>query len=87
MANIASAKKRARQAITHHHHNVMLTSRLRTALKKVNRTIQSGDKSAAEQAYRAAVALVDSSVNKGLIHRNKAARHKSHLNTHIKAMC
>ena len=86
MANIASAKKRARQAVVRREHNVMLTSRMRTAVKKVLKAIQAGDKAVAEQAYRAAVPMVDSSVNKGLIHRNKAARHKSRLNARIRAM-
>jgi small subunit ribosomal protein S20 len=86
LANITSAKKRARQAVVRREHNVMLTSRMRTAVKKVLKAIQSGDKTVAEQAYRAAVPVVDSSVNKGLIHRNKAARHKSRLNARIRAM-
>lgn len=86
MANIASAKKRARQAVQRREHNVMLTSRMRTAVKKVLKAIQSGDKAAAEQAYRVAVPVVDSSVNKGLIHRNKAARHKTRLNARIRSM-
>ncbi|WP_455384857.1 30S ribosomal protein S20 [Acidihalobacter prosperus] len=86
MANIISAKKRARQAVVRREHNVMLTSRMRTAVKKVLKAIQSGDKTVAEQAYRAAMPVVDSSVNKGLIHRNKAARHKSRLNARIRAM-
>ena len=86
MANITSAKKRARQAVVRREHNMMLTSRMRTAVKKVLKAIQSGDKAVAEQAYRTAVPVVDSSVNKGLIHRNKAARHKSRLNARIRAM-
>ncbi|MEJ2478668.1 MAG: 30S ribosomal protein S20 [Acidihalobacter sp.] len=86
MANITSAKKRARQAVVRREHNMMLTSRMRTAVKKVLKAIQSGDKAVAEQAYRTAMPVVDSSVNKGLIHRNKAARHKSRLNARIRAM-
>jgi len=86
LANIASAKKRARQAVVRREHNKMLTSRMRTAIKKVLVAIQSGDKAAAVDAYRAASSLVDSSVNKKLIHRNKAARHKSRLNARIRSM-
>lgn len=86
MANIASAKKRARQAVVRREHNKMLTSRMRSAVKKVLVAIQSGDKAAAVDAYRAASSLVDSSVNKKLIHRNKAARHKSRLNARIRSM-
>ena len=48
--------------------------------------IESGDKSAAETAYKAAVPAIDSSVTKGLMHRNKAARHKSRLNNHVRNM-
>ena len=86
MANIASAKKRARHAVVRREHNKMLMSRMRTSIKKVLQAIQSGDKEAAQAAYRAATAMVDSSVNKGLIHRNKAARHKSRLNARLRAM-
>ncbi|APZ41722.1 30S ribosomal protein S20 [Acidihalobacter ferrooxydans] len=86
MANIASAKKRARQAVVRREHNMMLSSRMRTMMKKVIKAIQSGDKNAAVEAYRSAMPIVDSSVNKGLIHRNKAARHKSRLNARIRAM-
>ena len=86
MANITSAKKRARQAVVRREHNMMLASRMRTAVKKVLKAIQAGDKAGAEQAYRDAVPVVDSSINKGLIHRNKAARHKSRLNVRIRAM-
>jgi small subunit ribosomal protein S20 len=86
LANITSAKKRARQAVVRREHNMMLTSRMRTAVKKVLKAIQAGDKAGAEQAYRDAVPVVDSSINKGLIHRNKAARHKSRLNVRIRAM-
>jgi len=59
---------------------------MRTAMKKVIRLIQAGDKQAAAEAFKAAVSVIDSAAGKGLIHRNKAARHKRRLNTHIKAM-
>lgn len=58
----------------------------RTYLKKVNAAIETGDKAAAEQAYQAAVPVVDRMADKGIIHKNKAARHKSRLNAQIKAM-
>ncbi|OBS09491.1 30S ribosomal protein S20 [Acidihalobacter prosperus] len=86
MANIASAKKRARQAVVRREHNMMLTSRMRTAVKKVIKAIQSGDKTVAQEAYQAAVPVIDGSVTKGMIHKNKAARHKSRLNARIRAM-
>lgn len=86
MANIASAKKRARQAIKRREHNHARRSMMRTSIKKVLKAIESGDKAAAEQAYREAVPVIDKTVGKGLVHKNKAARHKSRLNGHIKAM-
>lgn len=86
MANTAQSKKRARQAIKRNEHNVPLRSTFRTAVKKVLAAVASGDKSAAEAAYKAAVSIIDKTENKGLIHKNKAARHKSRLNTRIRAM-
>jgi small subunit ribosomal protein S20 len=86
LANIASARKRARQAVVHRERNVALMSRLRTAVKKVLKAIQTGDKAAAQQAFKAAMPVIDGSVTKGMVHRNKAARHKSRLNARIRAM-
>jgi len=86
LANIASARKRARQNIKRRAHNMALRSRMRTYVKKVRRAIEAGDKEAAQAAYREAVSVLDSTANKGLIHKNKAARHKSRLNAQIKAM-
>lgn len=86
MANIASAKKRARQAEKHRAHNVSLRSRLRTLIKKVVLAVDAGEIDKAQAAFREAVPVIDSSVNKGLIHRNKAARSKSRLSARIKAL-
>ena len=58
----------------------------RTYLKKVLSAIEAGDKAAATAAYVAAVAVIDRIADKGLIHKNKAARHKSRLNAKIKAL-
>ena len=80
MANSSSARKRVRQAERHREHNVALRSRLRTAIKNVIKAVNANDKALADAAYKKAVPLIDSSVNKNLIHRNKAARHKSRLN-------
>jgi small subunit ribosomal protein S20 len=55
-------------------------------LKKVVRALETGDKEAATTAYAAAMPIIDAMVNQGLVHRNKAARHKSRLNAHIKAL-
>lgn len=86
MANIASAKKRARQAEVRREHNAAQRSRLRTFVKKVLLAIQSGDVAQAQAAFREAQPVIDSAVNKGLIHKNKAARHKSRLNAKVKAL-
>ncbi len=63
-----------------------LRSRMRTYVKRVRAAIASGDKQAAEAAYRDAVSMLDSTATKGLVHANKAARNKSRLNAHIKLM-
>lgn len=86
MANIASAKKRARQAAKRRLHNNSRRSMLRTYLRKVVESIASGDKTAATTAYQSAVPIIDRMANKGLIHKNKAARHKSRLNARIRAL-
>lgn len=86
MANSLSARKRARQSEKHRLRNASQRSNMRTALKKVVSAIESGDKKAAQSAYTVAVPLIDKSVTKGLIHRNKAARHKSRLNAQIRAL-
>ena len=86
MANSPQARKRARQATTHNKRNAAVRSQFRSAIKKVNYAIDAGDKPAAEAAYKAATPVIDNTCNKGLIHRNKASRHKSRLNTRIRAM-
>lgn len=86
MANSAQAKKRARQAETHRQRNAGQRSMLRTYIKNVVKAVASGDKNNAISAYKAAVPVIDSMARKGMIHKNKAARHKSRLNQHIQAM-
>jgi len=86
VANIKSAKKRAKQNEVRRAHNAALRSRLRTAVKKVLRAIQAGDKAAAEASYRAAVPEIDRMVNKGIIRKNRAAHYKSKLNARVRAM-
>ena len=86
MANSAQARKRAKQAQTRRTHNVTLRTRMRTAIKKVRASITSQDQASANETYRHAVRVMDSMVNKGLMHRNTIARYKSRLNKTIKAM-
>jgi small subunit ribosomal protein S20 len=86
MANTASARKRARQSETQRQHNASLRSELRTAVKNVRKAIDAGDKSAAQTVYQSAVSTIDSIADKNIIHKNKAARHKSRLAAAIKAL-
>lgn len=86
MANSVSARKRARQAERHRLRNASMRSNVRTAIKKVLRAIEAGDKDAAVSAYKDAVPAIDRSVSKGIMHKNTAARNKSRLNQHVKDM-
>ena len=86
MANTKSAEKAARQAEKHRARNVALRTRMRSAVRNVSAAITGGDKAAAQATYQAAVPGIDTLVNKRIIHRNKAARHKSHLAARIRAM-
>ena len=86
MANTAQSKKRARQAETHRQRNTSYRAMFRTVLKKVFAAISAGNKDEATTAYKAAVSVIDKTSNKGLIHKNKAARYKSRLNTRVHAM-
>lgn len=86
MANIASAKKRARQSEVRRQHKAGQRSRLKTFIKKVNVAIESKNKEAASNTYKIAVPVIDSAVSKGLIHKNKAARHKRRLNARVHAL-
>ncbi len=86
MANSPQARKRARQAEKRRSHNASLRSLVRTNIKRVVAAIQAGDAEQAQAAYTAAVPVIDRMADKGIIHKNKAARHKSRLNAQIKAL-
>lgn len=86
MANIKSAQKRARQAEKARKHNMGLRSRMRTKIKNVIKACDAGDKDAAVAAFRDAVPAIDSMVNKGIVNKNKAARHKSRLNQRVRSL-
>ena len=86
MANSLSARKRVRQSEKSRLLNASQRSHVRTSIKRVLAAIEAGDRNAAEAAYKTAVPAIDRSVSKGLMHRNKAARHKSRLNKHIRAL-
>lgn len=86
MANTKSAEKAARQAEKHRSHNITLRSRMRTAIRKVVDAVAKGNKDEAQTSYRAAVPLIDTLVNKRIIHRNQADRHKSRLSARVKKL-
>ena len=86
MANTAQARKRARQSVKVNAHNAALRSTLRTAIKKIIKAVESGDKAAAAASYNENVAVIDRIADKKIIHKNKASRHKSRLSAAIKAM-
>ncbi|GKV75128.1 30S ribosomal protein S20 [Pectobacterium brasiliense] len=86
MANIKSAKKRAVQSEKRRKHNASRRSMMRTFIKKVYAAIAIGDKEAAQKAFNDMQPIVDRQAGKGLIHKNKAARHKSNLVARINAM-
>ena len=86
VANIKSARKRARQADKTRLHKMGLRSKMRTSIKAVIAAVESGDKDAASAAYKAAVPVIDSMITKGVVNKYKAARHKSRLNKMVKAL-
>ena len=86
MANSPSARKRAKTQEKRRQHNASQRSMVRTYIKKVIAAIATGDAVAASAAYATAVPVIDRMADKGLIHKNKAARHKSRLNAKIKAL-
>jgi len=86
VANIKSAKKRARQSEVHRMRNASQRSMLRSSIRKVLKAIEAKDKAAAQAAYQSAEPVMDRYAHHGLIHKNKAARHKSRLTAHIKAI-
>ena len=86
MANTASARKRARQTEKRRQHNASLRSELRTAVKNVKKAIEAGDKAAAQAILQRASSTIDSIADKNIIHKNKAARHKSRLSAAVKSL-
>jgi len=86
VANIKSAKKRAKQTIVRNARNNSQRSMLRTSVKKVLKALNANDAEGAAAAMTAAQPLLDRFAARGLIHKNKAARHKSRLNARIKAL-
>ncbi len=86
MANTAQAKKRTRQNEKRRRHNASQRSMMRTYVKRVVSGIEAANKAQSSEALKEAVSVLDKMASKGLIHKNKAARHKSRLNARIKAL-
>ncbi len=86
MANSAQARKRARQAEVRRQRNMGQRSTVRSAIKQVVIAAQSGDQARAAESLKAATPTIDSMARKGIISKNKAARHKSRLNQRIRAL-
>ncbi len=86
MANSAQARKRARQAVRRRERNVRHRSTVRTYIKKVVAAVEAGDRDRAAAALKDAVPVIDRMVGKGILHKNKAARHKSRLAAHVRAL-
>ncbi len=83
---LASGRKRARQDVVLNAHNSALRSRFRTMVKNVQKAVGGGDKAKAAEAFRAAQGIIDSVADKGIFHKNKAARTKSRLAARVKAL-
>jgi small subunit ribosomal protein S20 len=83
---LASGRKRARQDVKLNAANTSLRSKFRTAIKNVQKAVLTGDKAKATDLYRSAQSVIDSIADKGLFHKNKAARHKSRLSAKLKAL-
>lgn len=83
MANHKSSEKRVRQTEKKNAINRSNRSKLRTQIKSLRAAVASGDKSSSEEILLPTISLIDKAVNKGLIHKNTAARHKSRLTKHV----
>ena len=83
---IASGRKRVRQDVKLNAANTSLRSKFRTAVKGALAAVKAGKKDEAAASVKAATPVIDSMVNKKLIHKNKAARHKRQLNAGLKAL-
>ncbi len=86
MANSPQARKRARQAESHRARNISHRSKVRTYIKRVVSAIDSGDAEAANAALGEAIPVIDKMASKGIMHRNKANRHKSRLAAKVNAL-
>ena len=86
MANTKQAAKRAKKSTQQRAVNAGLRTKLRSAIKKVQKAIEAGDAKAAEAVLKSEQPIIDSLADKRIIHKNKAARHKSRLAQQVKAL-
>ncbi len=86
MANHKSAEKRMRQNAKRKEINRSNRSKLRTSIKKLRTAVTGADKAASTELLYPTISLIDKAVNKGIIHRNTAARHKSRLTKHVNGL-
>jgi small subunit ribosomal protein S20 len=86
LANTKQAKKRVRQAEKHRQHNTSRRSMMRTYIKRIVVAIDAGKATEANEAYQVALPIIDRMADKGFIHKNKAARHKSRLLAQIRKL-
>lgn len=86
MANSPQARKRSRQAEQRRRRNASQRSMVRTYIKRVNAAIESNDFDSATAALTAAIPVIDRMAAKGIMHKNKADRHKSRLNARVAAL-
>ena len=83
---LASGRKRVRQDVKLNAANTSLRSKYRTAVKNVEKAVAAGDKEKAKDAFAKAQSIVDTVADKGIFHKNKAARDKSRLSSRVKAL-
>jgi small subunit ribosomal protein S20 len=83
---LASGRKRARQDVKLNAANTALRSKFRTVVKNVQKSVAAGDKVKASELFSVAQSVIDSVADKGMFHKNKAARHKSRLAAKVKAL-
>lgn len=83
MPNHVSAEKRDRQNSKRNAINTTNRTKLRTAVKKLRTAIATKNVSTAQELLPATISAIDKAIQKGVIHRNTAARHKSRLTSHV----
>lgn len=86
MPNHKSAEKRDRQNVKRREVNKSNRSKLRTQIKKLRTALTGNDKKQSQELLQPTVSLIDKAVNKGILHRNTAARHKSRLTSQVDAL-